>query len=233
MKLAIMQPYFFPYLGYFDLLNQVDRWIAFDTVQYISRGWMNRNRILNHNIGWQYIIVPVKKHHRETPTYQIELSDQDIWERKIINQLQCFKGMAPYYTEVVGFLEDCFSITEQNLAQFNVSILRKTCKRIGIQTPIQLCSELGVLRAETPAEEYIINICLALGASEYINPLGGASLYSPERFAESGIKLTIQSFTPITYPCGRFEFIPNLSIIDVMMWNSPEEIKRYLDRRLT
>ena len=87
MVLGIMQPYFFPYLGYFDLINRCDKWIVFDTPQYIRHGWINRNRILHPQQGWQYIIVPVKKHKRDTPINQIEIVPPALWSPRILGQL--------------------------------------------------------------------------------------------------------------------------------------------------
>jgi hypothetical protein len=230
VKLAGNQPYFFPYLGHFDLINQADVWIVYDVAQYIRHGWVNRNRILHSTSGWQYIIVPLKKHHFTTPINQIEISSDFDWRTKIVCQLHHYRKEAPYYSQTIDFLEECFSESERNLARCNTRILRATCHRLGIETPIQVFSEMGLSigSVESP-EDLAIGICLAVGAGEYINPPGGAGLYSAERFAERGIKLTIQSFTNMTYDCGRYHYEPALSIIDVMMWNSPEQIKHYLD----
>jgi len=229
MKLAVMQPYFYPYLGHFDLLNQVDLWIVFDVVQYINRGWMNRNRILDRISGWQYIIMPTKKHHQKTLIHQIEIAQNINWQEKILHQLSRYSKESPYYLETIKFMQDSLLWEEGNLSRFNIFVLRKTCEKLGIQTPLELWSETKIPFQGENAEEAIIKLCKALGANEYVNPPGGTNLYSFSAFAQHNIKLTFQSYAPMNYSCGKFEFIPNLSIIDVMMWNSPEEIKRYLD----
>jgi hypothetical protein len=230
MKLAMMQPYFFPYLGQFDLLHRVDIWIAHDQLQYIRRGWVNRNRILSLDTGWQYITVPVNKHHRSTPINQMEASEEVDWRNKIIKNLSRYKRQAPYYSQVLDLVNDCFSLPEKNLAKLNIALFRKTAQRLGIITPVHVFSEMNVDGAEsTSAEEMVVRLCAAVGATEYNNPPGGVDLYHAEFFARHGIKLAFQDFTAMTYRCGTFDFVPNLSILDVMMWNSPSQIMNHLN----
>jgi hypothetical protein len=229
LKLAAMQPYFFPYLGQFDLLNRTDVWIGYDAAQYIRHGWVNRNRVLHPVSGWQYVTVPVKKHPLATPIRQVEIARSG-WRAEIFKRLDHYHMEAPLYNEVIQFLEDGLPRNEMSLSRLNIHLFRLIARRLGIGTPIHVFSELGLEMEPARGPEMLaLSLCRAVKADEYINPPGGTDLYSPEKFAEQGIKLTIQSFMPITYPCGRFMFIPNLSIIDVMMWNSPEEIKKYLD----
>src|SRR5580693_8893111 len=109
MRLGIMQPYLFPYPGYFDLINRCDRWVVFDTAQYIRHGWVNRNRILHPTSGWQYIIVPLKKHERETPINQIETQPYEQWASRILGQLQHYKKKAPGYAVASALVDDCLS----------------------------------------------------------------------------------------------------------------------------
>ena len=97
MKLGIMQPYLFPYLGYFDLIHCTDRWIVFDTAQYIRHGWINRNRILHPTSGWQYFIIPVKKQSRNTPICDIQVSDNPGWRARVLGQLEHYRKRAPYF----------------------------------------------------------------------------------------------------------------------------------------
>jgi len=230
MKLAAMQPYFFPYLGQFDLINQVDMWIVYDPAQYIRHGWVNRNRVLHPLSGWQYIVVPLKHHSYTTPINQVMLADAVDWKRRIFRQLEFYRSDAPYYGQVIAFLEECLCDPQDNLARLNIGLFRGTCRLLGIETPIHVFSEMNL--AIGPArgpEELALSLSRAVAADEYMNPPGGAGLYHHERFAQEGIKLTIQSFTNMTYDCGRHSFEPALSILDVLMWNSPEQIKHYLD----
>ena len=231
MKLAVMQPYFFPYLGYFDLLNMANEWVVFDTPQYVRHVWMNRNRILRPDSGWQYIILPLKKHHRETPINQIEIPSDNAWSRLILRQLEHYKVDAPYYDEVVSFLEDCFSSPARDLASANTSFFKTTARRLGIERPIHIYSEMNLPLQGLPEGpgDWALLISQAMGASEYINRPGGGAFLDERRFRDRGIKLTIQSYTSMEYCCGRRRFEPDMSIIDVMMWNSPGKIKHYLD----
>lgn len=230
MNLAAMQPYFFPYLGQFDLLNQADLWIAFDTAQYIRHGWVNRNRVLHASAGWQYAVVPVEKHSRTTPINQIVIADQADWKTRIFRQLYHYHMDAPYYAQVIRFLKESFAQPERNMARLNIDLFRSVSRQLGIETPIQVFSEMELsLEGANGPEKLALALCDAIGADGYINPPGGAHLYDARRFAEQGVALAIQTYTPMSYACGRYQFEPNMSVIDVMMWNSPAEIKHYLD----
>lgn len=230
MKLVAMQPYFFPYLGYFDLLNMADIWIMYDVAQYIRHGWVNRNRVLHPVAGWQYIILPLKKHPYTAPINEIRVASDIDWQKRIFRQLEHYHMDAPYYHTVIDFLRECFLVPYSNLAQINTEFFRLTARKLGIERPIHVFSEvnLSLGKIETP-QELALGICHAMGASEYINPPGGAALYSAEQFSRHGVKLTIQEFKNMPYECGRFKYEPALSIVDVMMWNSSEKIKKYLD----
>ena len=231
MKLVAMQPYFFPYLGYFDLLNITDEWIVFDTPQYMKFGWVNRNRILRPGSGWQYIVLPVKHHQSFKPINQIEISDRD-WSGLILRQLKHYEKDAPYYDGVISFLEDCISDLDGNLAKVNTSLFQKAARRLGIKKPIYVYSEMNLALpgpVDSPGD-WGWAIAEAVGADEFINRPGGAAFIDEAGYRERGIKLTFQSFVNMTYSCGRcHQFEPDMSIIDVMMWNSPEQIKHYLD----
>ncbi len=144
MTLGIMQPYFFPYLGYFELIGQCDNWIVFDTAQYIRHGWVNRNRILHPNSGWQYITVPLQKHARETPINQTETQPYEQWESRILGQLQHYKKKAPGYELVSELVRDCLGPQETNLSRLNVITLRKTCEVLGIPFRYQIFSEMNL-----------------------------------------------------------------------------------------
>ena len=114
MKVAIMEPYFFPYLGHFDLINAADAWIAFDTSQYTRHRFGNRNRILHPKSGWQYIIIPVVKHSQKTPFCEMKIADHINWRQRILGQLTHYKRSAPYYEDVVDFVRECLDFPEIN-----------------------------------------------------------------------------------------------------------------------
>jgi hypothetical protein len=186
---------------------------------------------LHPSSGWQYIVVPLKKHHYTTPINQVEILNSTDWTGLILRQLGHYKKNAPYYAQVIAFLEDCFSDSEEKLAELNTKLFQKTCSYLGIDKPIRGYSKMN-LTLKGPVNspgDWGLRIAQSAGASEFINRPGGAAFLDENSFLEHGIKLTIQSFTNMTYDCGRYKFEPDMSIIDVMMWNSCEQIKHYLD----
>jgi hypothetical protein len=233
MKLGIMQPYFFPYLGYFELIYQSDYWVVFDTAQYIRHGWVNRNRILHPNNGWQYIIVPTQKHDQKTPIKEIYIAEGTAWREKVIGQLQHYRKKAPFFTTVIDIVTDCLHNSSASLSRLNVSCLEKVCAYLDIPFRYSFFSEMNLSLGpvEGPGD-WALREAEALHADEYINPPGGADLFDRSKFEMAGIKLTIQKPVDFVYGCDGYAFEPNLSIIDVMMWNSPDTIKKYLESRL-
>lgn len=232
MRIGIMQPYFFPYIGYFDLIYRTDHWVVFDTAQYIRHGWVNRNRILHPKEGWQYIVVPVQRHHREAPIKEIRIADDGRWCDRILGQLQHYKKKAPFFSAVLEVVSDSLSDTDGSLTQLNVRGLSRTCAYLGIPFHYSIFSEMDL--ALGPVEgpgDWALRIAEALGASEYFNPPGGAELFEPSKFEAAGIRLTIQTPVELVYDCRGYEFQPNLSIIDVLMWNSPDTVGAYLTSR--
>jgi hypothetical protein len=230
--LGIMQPYFFPYLGYFDLINCSDRWIVFDTVQYIRHGWVNRNRIHHPQKGDLYILVPLKKQPRETAIKDVLIADDQDWKSRILGQFNHYKKTAPYFRETYAFLEDCFSITETSLSRLNTMILQKTCARLGIPFQFEVFSDMNLElgKIEGPGD-WALRISQALQAREYVNPPGGVSLFDADKFRAANIKLTIRRVPAFQYPTRGYEYIPDLSILAVMAFNTPEQIKAFLDQQ--
>ena len=234
MILAIMQPYFFPYLGYFDLINYSDRWIVFDSVQYIRRGWINRNRILHPKKGWQYFIVPLKKHSSKILIKDVMVTDTQPWKQKIMAQVHHYRKKAPFFETTTKLLEDCLSINESYLSRLNVQILEKVCAYIGITFHYEYFSEMNLpIGPVDGPSDWALNISEVLNAQEYVNLPGGKLLYDPTPFFRADIKLTFRNIPPLIYSCKPYVFEPRLSIIDVLMWNSKENVKDYLDAHLS
>lgn len=231
MRLGVMQPYFFPYLGHFDLIRNTDRWIIFDTPQYIRHGWINRNRILHPQTGWQYVIVPLHKHGHRTAIKDIRVNDQVRWRDTLLGQLTHYKRRAPFYGETVDLVRDCLARPEPSIGHLNGHILEKICQRLGITFNHGYFSDLDLNIGETTHPgDWALRIAAALGAREYINPPGGEGLFDPAAFAARGIQLTIRHPPQMEYTCRGRPFEPNLSVIDVLMWNSAETIKAFLDQ---
>lgn len=228
-----MQPYFFPYLGYFDLINYSNRWIIFDTVQYIRHGWINRNRILKPSGDWQYVSVPLQKHRREILIKDVEISANRDWKTRLAAQLQHYKKKAPYFCETYQLVEECLAVEERSISRLNAAILEKVCRHLGIQFEYEHLSRMKLeLEPVKEPGEWALRISDKLGAKEYVNPSGAAAIFDASKFNELGIKLTIRRLPALEYECQGYDFIPHLSIIDVLMWNSPDKVKAYLDKNL-
>ncbi len=233
MKLGIMQPYFAPYIGYFDLIRRCDQWVVFDSVQYIRHGWVNRNRILHPTTGEQYVIVPLQKHSRETPIKDIKVAPGDEWRSRIRGQLQHYRGKAPHFRAVADLVSSVLDLDTSSLSHLNVRFLQQVCAQLGLRFKFQVFSEMNLALPEiTDPGHWALEISAALGAAEYLNPPGGKDLFDSAEFSARGIKLTIQEPIDFVYECPGYQFVPGLSIIDVMMWSSPEEIVRQLNREL-
>jgi WbqC-like protein len=232
MKLGIMQPYFFPYIGYFDLIHSVDQWVVFDTPQYIRHGWINRNRILHPTAGWQHIIAPVRKHRRAVPIGDIRVVEDGDWRALIPRQIEHYRGRAPHFEAVAALVQDCLRSPEPSLARLNVQILEKVCAMLEIQFAPRYFSAMNLpLGAVDGPGDWALRIAEALGADEYVNPPGGIDLFDASKFAASGIRLTMQRRADFTYECRGYRFEAALSIVDVLMWNSVEQIRAFLDGR--
>lgn len=231
MKLAIMQPYFLPYLGYFSLIKHTDEFILFDTVQFIRHGWIERNRILKPSNGWQYIMVPLKKHSRETLIKDIEINNDQQWKEKILAQLQHYKKQAPYFSNVIDILNEIFSKEYATIVDLNLASLKTVCNYLGINTPIQVFSLMNIdIEPANAPDEWALNICKALGnVDEYWNLPGGQSFFNKKKYENAGINLKFHSAIITEYDQKRNVFEPGLSILDVMMFNSVDEINKMLD----
>lgn len=230
MTIAIMQPYFFPYIGQFQLIHAADRFILCDDVQYIRHGWINRNRVLKPNEGHYYITVPLAKHSSNEIIRNISVVADGAWKQKILGQVEHYKKRAPFYSNVSGLLRNCFATAETSIAKLNGACLKAVCEYIGIDFTLEVSSEMGLDYSNVNStDEWAIRICEQLGASEYLNPIGGINLYEKKKFQEHKLGLCFLQPNIRCYNQGRNSFEPSLSILDVMMFNSPDEIKAMLN----
>ncbi len=233
MKLAIMQPYFFPYLGYISLIKHTDEFMLFDPVQFIRHGWIERNRILKPNDGWQYISVPLQKHDLETKIKDIKIDNSQNWQDKIFAQLQHYKKKSPFYNQTIEVIQKGFSDKTDSITKLNYNILKAVCDYLNISFNCSIFSERNLnVKDATAPDEWALNICLALKYQEYWNPPGGQDFFDSSKYQKAGIKLVFQKPVLDFYSQrrGPDKFEPGLSIIDVMMFNSPEEINEMLDK---
>lgn len=226
MKLGIMQPYFFPYIGYFSLIQYSDYFIFFDTPQYMHHGWVNRNRILKSDKTPTYVSVPLQKVSRETSIKDMVIREEEQWIDKIFAQLTAYKKRAPYYKDTIEFLHDILDRDwGGSLSALNISTTQSICKYIGFDRKFDTFSEMDLKIEEVNApDEWALNISKALGAEIYVNPPGGMSFFDHKKYENAGIELQFlkSGLKPYIQRIGRFE--PGLSIIDVMMFNDKAAI---------
>lgn len=226
MKVGIMQPYFFPYIGYWQLMKAVDRYVIYDDVNYINRGWINRNRILINGEA-QFYSLPLSKASQNKLINEILLADDIRAREKLLRTVQNAYGKAPQFKQVYPLIERILTMKEENLAFYLRVQLELIAEYLDIKTEFVVSSELDKM-PNLRGEERILHICKLLGADTYVNAIGGQDLYSRERFLEEKIKLRFLETAKIIYTQFKNEFVPNLSIIDVMMFNSREEIGEML-----
>ncbi len=233
MKLGIMQPYFFPYIGYFQLINAVDRWIVFDVVQYIERGWMNRNRILSPNLEkeWSYAVVPTTNHEHSEAISMVRIDNTVDWRSTILGQLSYYRKIsAPFYEQVVKFFSDSTSGEIDLISELNVRTLKHTCEYIGISFEYERCSGMDMHFDNVKAPgDWAFEISKQTGADTYINPAGGIDLFDKAKFHEAHIDIKFLKSKDVQYRQSRRAFVPWLSMVDVMMFNSKDEIRRMLN----
>lgn len=226
MKVAIMQPYFFPYIGYFQLIAASDVFVLHDDVQYIKGGWVNRNRILLNGED-RMITFPVQKDAYELPINARKYVDDKQARKDIINLIRQAYAKAPGYRQVFALLEELLMFEDRNVARFNENLIRRIADFIGLSCKIITSS--GMEKDDALAgEPRVLEICKRLGATDYANPIGGTELYHQKSFQECGITLRFLEAQNERYEQGGDTWVPFLSIIDVLMFNSVEEIRRLL-----
>lgn len=231
MRLGIMQPYFLPYIGYFSLIKHTDKFILFDPVQFIRHGWIERNRILKPVEGWQYIMVPLVKHDRDTIIQDILINNSTNWQTKILAQLQHYKKRSPFYNETINILTDIFSKKFDNIVSLNQYSLQKICEYLNIDTEIDVFSKMNLqIETANAPDEWALNICKSIdGVTEYWNPTGGLSFFDRTKYEKENINIQFQQMNLSPYNQRRENFESGLSIVDVMMFNSPAAINKMLD----
>ena len=228
VTIGIMQPYLFPYLGYLQLINAVDKFVIHDDVKYIKGGWINRNHILLNKKDYLFSFS-LKKDSDYLNINQRFFVDYIETERKkfLITLSNAYKK-APYFTDIIRLILEIFSYKELNISLMITNSLKILCTYLDIKSEFFVSSEIGKNNS-LKGPERVMSIVKILDGNHYINPIGGVDLYSKEKFLEEGIKLSFIKTRYIRYKQFDTEFIPNLSIIDVLMFNSKEEVKKLLD----
>lgn len=225
-KIAIMQPYFFPYLGYWQLISAVDTFVLYDDVNYIKGGWINRNNILI-NAAPYMITLPLLKSSSFSLINEIYVTDNKRIKDKLIRTIENVYSKAPYYDCIIKNIKEILYF-DGIISELIMQSILWIKEYLSIDTKIIKSSDLKK-NNDLKGQDKVISIVKLLQGAQYINAIGGMELYDRKTFEENGIDLKFIKMNDIRYKQFDNEFVPNLSIIDVMMFNSPEKIREMLD----
>ena len=224
-----MQPYFLPYIGYFHLINSVDEFVIYDNIQYTKKGWINRNRILV-NGNDKILTLPLKK-----DSDYLNIKDRilaDSWDKekiKMLNQIKASYRKAPYYDRVFPIISSIFELPNTNLFEFILGSLHLLNSYLRIDTKIIVSSKVNIDHT-LKGRDKVVAICKKLNASTYINAIGGQELYNVQDFKNEGLNLKFVKSPPLNYKQYNNEFVPWLSVLDVLMFNKRQDITNYLNK---
>lgn len=223
MRLAIMQPYFLPYIGYFQLMAAVDKFVVYDDVNYINKGWINRNQILLNRQPYMFTI-PLKEASQNKKINEISLTSDDKWRDKMLRTFGQSYKRAPMFNDVFPLVESIVSYPESNLATFIHHSLTQLCSYMNLKTVI-VPSSTVYGNQHLKAQERIIDICIRENATVYVNAPNGKSLYDASVFSAENIELKFLEPSSVRYEqYPEVDFVPYLSIVDVLMFNDRERI---------
>jgi hypothetical protein len=228
MTVSIMQPYFLPYLGYFQLINAADRFVVYDTIQYSKQGWMNRNRMLLNGKD-AFFTLPVRK---DSDFLYVEkralIPDFEKHATYLHNLFFNAYRKAPFVEETLALIDSVLFYPESNLFAFLMHSIEAVCRHLEITTPLIKASVIPADHSRKGVDR-VIDITLAIGGTVYRNPNGAAWMYHPDYFASRGLGLEILKMNAIEYPQFGNRFVPSLSILDVLMFNGKERTKELLN----
>ncbi len=225
MKLAIMQPYFFPYIGYFQLMAAVDAFVVYDNIKYTKKGWINRNRLLSNGTDAGFTLpLQAAPDHCQVVERQLAPNFQ---ADKLLRQVTGAYHKAPYFTSTLALVAKVCQFTDHNLFGFLIHGLQETAQHLGIATRFVKSSEIAIDH-ELKGQNKVLALCEALGADTYVNSIGGQDLYSKEIFRARQIDLRFLQPKPLVYPQLGNPFVPWLSIIDVLMFNPLHQVQSWV-----
>ena len=225
MKLAVMQPYFLPYIGYFQLLSGVDTFVVYDNIKYTKKGWINRNRWLQNGAGATFTL-PLDKGSDALDIGQRTIS-ADFDPRKFLNQLRANYAKAPCFDATYALVESLLPGAERQLFGVLLNSVCGLCRHLGITADIRVSSTIAADHT-LQAQDRVLDLCRATGAGTYLNAIGGTQLYAEQDFADAGVALRFVRSKPIEYPQFGAPFVPWLSIVDVLMFNPVSTVRGYL-----
>jgi hypothetical protein len=225
MKVAIMQPYFLPYIGYWQLVNAVDKFVIYDDVNYINRGWINRNNILLNKQQFLFSL-PLSGASQNKLINEISICEN---QDKLIKTFENTYKKAPYFNKSIQIVKRIFEHDDKNLSKFIGNSIVQIANYLGINTDFIYSSEIEK-HLFLKKQERIIDLCKKLDATDYINTIGGTELYNKSDFNANNVELHFLQSQPIEYKQFDNQFVPNLSILDIMMFNPVDEINKMLLR---
>jgi hypothetical protein len=225
---AIMQPYFLPYIGYFQLIEAADVFVIYDDVNYINKGWINRNYLLGAN-NKQGFTLPLNGASQNKLINEIDLFEFEKFKRSFLKTIELSYKKSPYYKSCLALINSIFDYQELNLSGFIKNSIEVIAGYLNISTAIVPSSSV-YQNNNLKAQDRIIDICKKESATIYVNPIGGTELYSKQLFTENQLELVFLKSGLIEYPQFNNEFIPWLSIIDVLMFNSKEQTHHLLKK---
>lgn len=231
MKIAIMQPYIFPYIGYFQLIHAVDKFVFYDDVNFIKGGWVNRNNVLlngNKNL----FTVPLKSVSSFQTIHETLIHSEIYhkWRKKFIKSLEQSYKKSPHFSSVLPLIQSVFEIQHYNITDLTINSIASISNYLELETVFERSSQQYATTKGMEKATRLINICQINQAKTYINPSGGKELYQKETFKKQGIDLYFIENELTPYAQFKNDFIPGLSIIDVLMFNSKEEVKEMLNK---
>lgn len=229
MKIAIVQPYLFPYIGYFQLINAVDKFIFYNDVNFIKKGWINRNQILINGQA-NLFSVPLKKASQNKLVNEIELGVDSIWIENFLTTLEFNYKKAPYYKDTISLIIKVFSSNSSTISDLSINSVKEVTKYLKFSTIFQTSSESYSETKGLGKVDRLTKIAKMNGAKTYINPINGRNLYEKYEFEALGLKLFFIENKLTQYNQFSNTFIPSLSIIDVLMFNSKGQIKKMLNQ---
>lgn len=228
-SIAIMQPYFFPYIGYFQLISEADSFVLFDDVNFIKRGWINRNRILV-NSQESFLTISCKSASQNKRINEIEHSLTPALIDKLLKKITFSYSKAPFFEPVFQIVQSVLQTEGNMLLDVCINSLKECISYLEINTPLRKSSGFRPGNYQNPSDR-LIDITLKDDGNCYLNPIGGLQLYEKKYFSQRGVKLHFIKPELINYTQFKSSFVPNLSIIDVMMFNSIDEIKESIINR--
>lgn len=227
-SVAVMQPYFFPYIGYFQLIQAVEKFIIYDDVGFIKRGWINRNNILI-NGKENLITIPCRNASQNKLINEINHGLSSKNRKKLLNKIQFAYGKAPFFDTIFPIVQEVILCKKDKISDLAFLSITAVCSYLEIETKFKKSSKT-YKNSRLDKAGRLINITKQEHAENYINPIGGTELYDKETFKKEGVNLFFLKPEELSYTQFGNQFVPWLSIIDVMMFNSVEEIHGMLQK---